>query len=301
MDDIFTASETTALTTSELATPDNITLPKLEKEIKDYLNQINQHYIDISKNTIEIGKRLIQAKSLLKHGEWIKWLQDNFQLSYQTAAKFIQCAEKFANVVSIRGLNSTQMIALLSLPDAEETERFIEQKEAAGTPVSDMSVKTLRKEIKQWKAENEEITPSNSSEDEEIETIDIMPHTFPQKQYEAVSPVSNEQETISPENPESPEQSFNDSQQPYPETQSRIDKTPRTYDDEEPALLEPPTEIQGSYLIDGILSMCDSLIQCENRNEIFRSFAKHNPDQFNIAIQNLTTIISELQAINNKD
>lgn len=37
-------------------------------------------------------------------------------------------AEKFANVPSMATLNQTQMFQLLSLPDAEETERFIEQK-----------------------------------------------------------------------------------------------------------------------------------------------------------------------------
>lgn len=293
MDDIFTASETTALTTSEPVTPDNITLPKLEEEIKYHLNQISQ-------NIIEIGKRLIQAKSLVQHGQWTHWLQDNFKLSQNTAGRFMQCAERFGNSATSQNLNQSQMIALLSLPESD-VENFIEQKSAAGTPVSDMSVKTLRKEIKQWKAENEEITPSNSTEDAEIETIDITHNAFPQKPNESVSPVSNEQATISPDNTESPEQSFHDSQQPYPETQSRVDETPRTPDEEEPTLLEPPTEIQGTYLIDRILSMCDSLIQRENRNEIFQSFATNNPERFNRAIQHLTSIISELKAIRKND
>ncbi len=42
VDNNFTASETTALTTSVLDTPDNITIPKLEEEIKSHLNQINK-------------------------------------------------------------------------------------------------------------------------------------------------------------------------------------------------------------------------------------------------------------------
>ena len=64
MEDNTTKMEATALTTSESTTPNNIDLPKLENEIKDYLNQVNQNYIDIANNTIEIGKRLILAKSL---------------------------------------------------------------------------------------------------------------------------------------------------------------------------------------------------------------------------------------------
>lgn len=293
MEDIFTASETTTVTTAEPATPDNITLPKLEEEIKYHLNQISQ-------NIIEFGKRLIQAKSLVQHGQWTHWLQDNFKLSQNTAGRFMQCAERFGNSATSQNLNQSQMIALLSLPESD-VENFIEQKSAAGTPVSDMSVKTLRKEIKQWKAENEEITPSNSTEAAEIETIDITHNAFPQKPNESVSPVSNEQATISPDNTESPEQSFNDSQQPYPETQSRVDETPRTHDDEGAALLEPLIELPGTYLIDDILSYCDSLIQHENRDEIIKRFVQSNPDRIEPGIQNLTAIISELKAIRKND
>lgn len=289
MEDIFTASETTTVTTAEPATPDNITLPQLEEEIKYHLNQISQ-------NIIEIGKRLIQAKSLVKHGQWQPWLNDNFHLSKSTAYNFMQCAERYGNFQSIGNLNSTQMIALLSLLDAEETEKFIEQKAAAGTPVSDMSVKTLRNEIKQWNAAKKQITSLKSAEDEDVETIAVMPHTFPQKQDKSVSPVPNEQETISPGNIESPEQSFNDFQQPYPETQSRVDETPRTHDDEGSALLEPLIELPGTYLIDDILSYCDSLIRHENRDEIIKRFVQSNPDRIEPGIQNLTALISELQA-----
>ena len=107
---------------TDLIVRDN-NLPQLELEIKFYLGQTAQ-------NIIEVGKRLIQAKSLVQHGLWQLWLNDNFQLSYRTAKNFMQCAERFQNVKSIADLNSTQMIALLSLPDAAETEKFIAEKAA---------------------------------------------------------------------------------------------------------------------------------------------------------------------------
>lgn len=84
-----------------------------------------------AQNIIEVGKRLIQAKSLVQHGHWQQWLNDNFQLKRQSAQNFMNIAERFgANYQSIGNLNSTQMIALLSLPDAEETEKFIAEKAA---------------------------------------------------------------------------------------------------------------------------------------------------------------------------
>ncbi len=129
---------------SQNSTP---TLAQLEDEIKFHISQISQ-------NIIEIGMRLIQAKSLVKHGEWSNWLETNFSLSQQTARRFMQVAERFSKTRIDTRFNSTQMIALLSLPDAEETEKFIEQKASEGTPVENMTVKTLRKEIKQWKSKS---------------------------------------------------------------------------------------------------------------------------------------------------
>ena len=47
-------------------------------------------------------------------------------------------------------LNQSQMIALLSLPDAEETEKFIAEKAAEGKAVAEMTIKELREEIAEF-------------------------------------------------------------------------------------------------------------------------------------------------------
>ena len=67
---------------------------------------------------------LTEAKTFLKHGDWQTWLDDNFKLSYRTAAKFIQCAERFGKVPMSADLSSSQMFELLALP-AAETENFM--------------------------------------------------------------------------------------------------------------------------------------------------------------------------------
>lgn len=51
----------TDLTTAQDSATNN--LPQLEVEIKFYLGQTAQ-------NIIEVGKRLIAAKSLVQHGQW---------------------------------------------------------------------------------------------------------------------------------------------------------------------------------------------------------------------------------------
>ena len=98
-------------------TPDSSTsLEELTSGIRFYLREMGQ-------NVIEIGKRLIFAKELVPHGEWLSWLDDNFGLKYRMAANFMAVAERFGNVHSNAHLNQTQMIQMLVLPEGEE-EKF---------------------------------------------------------------------------------------------------------------------------------------------------------------------------------
>ena len=122
-------------------------LNQLTVEIKFYVNQWGQ-------NTIEIGKRLIAAKKLVAQGEWLNWLEENFNLSYPTATKFMKCAKHFSNLAMSQHLKTSQMFELLSLPEGEEN-KFIAEKAAEGTPVEDMTVKELREKVTKWKADFE--------------------------------------------------------------------------------------------------------------------------------------------------
>ena len=123
-------------------------LEQLTVEIKFYVNQWGQ-------NTIEIGKRLIAAKKIITHGNFGKWLEDNFNLTERTAQNFMRIAERFGKTKLISDLNSTQMIAMLALPKGEE-EKFIAEKAAENNPAENMTVKELRAEVAKWKADYEQ-------------------------------------------------------------------------------------------------------------------------------------------------
>ena len=122
-------------------------LEQLTVEIKFYVNQWGQ-------NTIEIGKRLIAAKKIVPQGEWLNWLEKNFNLKKSSAANFMRCAERFGNFQTSGNLKFYQMVELLALP-AEETEKFIAEKTAEGNPPEDMTVKQLRAEVTEWKEKSE--------------------------------------------------------------------------------------------------------------------------------------------------
>ena len=144
------------------------TIEELTTEIQSYLGKIGQ-------NIIEVGKRLIRAKSLLAHGEWQNWLKDNFNLTDRTARNFMAVAERFGKTEIDFRFQSTQLIAMLSLPAGEE-EKFIAEKSAEGMPVESMSVKKLREEVKKY---NLKLLGTDGDSDKKSATIveDLLPKT----------------------------------------------------------------------------------------------------------------------------
>ena len=121
------------------------TTAELVIEIKRYMKQTGE-------NIIEIGKCLIEAKKQVPHGEWGDWLSINIDFTQNTANRFMRCAERFSNCAPAHNLNSSQMFELLALKSSD-TEKFIDVQANAGTPVENMSKKTLREEVKKWKSE----------------------------------------------------------------------------------------------------------------------------------------------------
>jgi Protein of unknown function (DUF3102) len=65
------------------------------------------------------GDLLIEAKALVKHGEWLPWLRDHCAISERTAQLYMRCArsrkEIEANTQSFADLNLNEAAALLAL------------------------------------------------------------------------------------------------------------------------------------------------------------------------------------------
>jgi Protein of unknown function (DUF3102) len=47
----------------------------------------------VAERSVEAGKALIEAKSLVKHGEWLPWLKDHCQISERTAQLYMHVAK----------------------------------------------------------------------------------------------------------------------------------------------------------------------------------------------------------------
>ena len=99
----------------------------------------------------EIGRRLVEAKALLNHGEWLPWLEEKVLFSQRNAQRLMRLFNEYGAKVSEFGANATTLsdlsvsnaLSLLALPE-EERESFAEEHNAAA--LSNTELEKLIKE-----------------------------------------------------------------------------------------------------------------------------------------------------------
>ena len=106
-------------------------------------------------NIIEIGRRLVEAKEMLPHGEFMSWCTENFGYSKSQTNNFMRLYEAYGseqnsmfgaelNRQTFGTLNYSKALALLALPTAEEREAFIEENN-----VDEMTTRELQQAIRE--------------------------------------------------------------------------------------------------------------------------------------------------------
>jgi hypothetical protein len=123
-------------------------------EIAIEINSIkNQTRNMVLYNSIEIGRRLSEAKLLVSHGEWGEWLKKSVDYSQRTASNLMRIFDEYgASQITLLGDNSksqafanlgySQAVALLGVPESER-EQFI-----AENDVNSMTTRELQEAIK---------------------------------------------------------------------------------------------------------------------------------------------------------
>jgi len=117
------------------------------------INGIKEHTRNmILQGSIEIGRRLVEAKSMLPHGEWGKWLKESVNYSQRTADNLMQIYKEYGNSNSqlIANLPYTKAVALLGIP-AEEREQFAQEND-----ILNITVRKLQQAIDEKKKAEEE-------------------------------------------------------------------------------------------------------------------------------------------------
>lgn len=112
---------------------------------------------------VEIGRRLCEAKEMLPHGEWGRWLAEEVEFKQSTANNYMRIFREYsaeqmtldgavANSQTIGNLSYTKALQLLALP-AEEREEFAEKHDVEA--MSSRELEEALAEARGLRAENE--------------------------------------------------------------------------------------------------------------------------------------------------
>ena len=114
----------------------------------------------------ETGRRLLEVKNRIPHGEFGKWCKENLEFSYRKAARTMQLAEKmddenslFSKVPTLASIGISRVWALLAAPE-EVAAEVVENND-----VESMKVRELQDELSRVKAEKE-------ASDRKVEILD---------------------------------------------------------------------------------------------------------------------------------
>lgn len=100
---------------------------------------------------LEIGRRLIEAKEQLDHGQWLAWLEEKVEFSERSARRFMHLARECSNWPALADLGATKALALLALPESEREDFISEPHEVNGEEktVREMSTRELEQAIRE--------------------------------------------------------------------------------------------------------------------------------------------------------
>ena len=143
---------------SKYAATLNQPAPAETRDIETITTEIIQLKQDAGNAILGIGQRLIEAKSMLSHGEWLAWLEERVEFSERTATRFMRLAREWTNQTALSDLGATKALTLLALPP-EERETFMAEShlvDGEEKTVVDMTSRELERAIKERDAARQE-------------------------------------------------------------------------------------------------------------------------------------------------
>lgn len=157
---------------------------------------------------INIGKKLTEAKSLIKHGEWENWLKERVSFSNRTATNLMKVYKEYeqtgfaSNPQLIADLNYTQAVELLALP-VDSRKQLIEENNIKDMTIVELkeTIKSIKNEnalasdeVKKLKVEKESLTKQNAEKEKNLNSLSDRISQLKKQQQEAVKNQNKELE-----------------------------------------------------------------------------------------------------------
>ena len=158
---------------------------------------------------IEIGRRLVEAKELLNHGEWLPWLKRETEFNERSAQRYMRVFEAYGkaqqclfgaemNATTLSDLPISKALALIAIPESER-EDFAAEVGAETISVRELEAK-VRERTAEIEAEKEKILRSAQDDRENLEftiaTLKDDKETLQAEREEAENARKTAEETI---------------------------------------------------------------------------------------------------------
>lgn len=121
----------------QITSSDQLRLEEIETNIR-------RLKVNIACELIEIGKNLIEAKDLVKHGEWAAWLEEHVGFTQRTAQNYMKLARTFGDWEGsdkLTGIEASKLF-LLSEMNPDDRMSFLDTHD-----VKAMSVREMKDEL----------------------------------------------------------------------------------------------------------------------------------------------------------
>lgn len=128
-----------------------------------------------AEDIVAIGKDLIVIKEQLQHGEFLPWIEREFEMGEQSARNFMNVASRFGANPQLLGISPSALYELAAPSTPPEVVQQITAKARDGESVSVAEVKDLKKQLKQAQQEKQQT----------LKLLDDAENTLEKERYQA--------------------------------------------------------------------------------------------------------------------
>ena len=137
--------------------------------------------LNINMNLWQLARVFMEAKELVPHGQFGKWVQENADVSERTAQDMMAAYKKYGGKPQFDGIEPSKLYKLLPLPEGTEA-KFMEEHDVASMSTREIqeAVKKAREEIKiEAEAEIERERAARIAAEKRAEEAENAPPVIP--------------------------------------------------------------------------------------------------------------------------